>query len=142
MGLRRYLSTKKQKLVEKLKSLKAKLKEPANRNNEYPSKEKISLSYFEKEKMKGNIAEREEITEKDSKISPTTTTNLSLPKVSSKKVSIDASETTKGPEVSGQFNSVPDGSRVLRINLMGGKIIEKVYLTPDGEKVLIKGNEL
>ena len=142
MGLRRYLSTKKQKLVAKLQSLKGKLKEPKNRNNEFPSKEKISLSYFEKEQLKGNISERDEITEKDSKIKPITTTHLSLPKVSPKGISIDASETTKEPGISGQFNSVPDGSRVLRINLMGGKIIEKVYLTPDGEKVLIKGNEL
>ena len=65
-----------------------------------------------------------------------------LPVIADKEVLIDSSESRDGSNHSEQESSIPSGSRVLSISLIKGQVIEKVYLTPSGERISLKGNQL
>ena len=64
-----------------------------------------------------------------------------LPVITQKKVLGDSTESKEGIAPSEQSSPIPDGSRVLSISLMKGQVIEKVYLTPAGERISFKGNQ-
>ena len=65
-----------------------------------------------------------------------------MPVITQNKVLRDSPESKEETESSSNHASVPDGSRVLSISLIKGQVIEKVYLTPDGERISFKGNQL
>ena len=65
-----------------------------------------------------------------------------LPVITQEEVLRDSPESNEETKSSSNPPSVPDGSRVLSISLIKGQVIEKVYLTPDGERISFKGNQL
>ena len=65
-----------------------------------------------------------------------------LPVVTRKEVLRDSSGSNQEAKRSSNSTSIPDGSRVLSISLKKGQVIEKVYLTPKGERISFKGNQL
>ena len=75
------------------------------------------------------------ILKKDTNIKSENKNLFSLPHPN-KQVSSETSETG----ISGLWRQAfPEGSRLLTINLMGGRITEKVYLMLNGEKLSYKG---
>ena len=139
MSLRKKFSLKTKRLLSKVDTLKQKLKislrfNPGNKSpNQKPQ--------VAKEEEEENITSKDENIENDSNIFESKDF-LSLPNISSKKVSSDASETSQATNMRKAINDLPDGSRLLSINLMGGKITEKVYLTPNGQRISFQENEL
>ena len=138
MGLKAYFFLKKKNLISKLKKIKATLR--VIKNTLYiKSREKNSDDIIETSHK--NVTINNQNLEKYSSIN--TPPNISLPssKVTDKAISLSSLETPLETEKSRKTAVVPEGSRVLSISLIKGKIMEKVYLTPDGKKISLKGSE-
>ncbi len=137
--LKRSLSLKVANLKSSFKKIKSKVKNSFNKLI-FHSKEKDKLIRCGDSHENMTISPKK--IENHSNIYNLQKISLPSTKPVPKTVSKDLIETGEETSSLRKEKVVPEGSRVLSISLMKGQIIEKVYLTPDGEKLSFKRDEL
>ena len=135
MGIRNYFWQAKQRLMTKIKTAMRDRESIFDSYTETQNTASKNSSYIVEHK---NIISNNKVFKKESIISSNQFEHFPLPSASLKDLSTEISETSKNVDSFEPNQSIPEGSRVLSINLMRGEIVEKVYLTPNGEKVSLK----
>jgi len=135
MGIRNYFWQAKQRLMTKIKTAMRDRESIFDSYTETQNTASKNSSYIVEHK---NIISNNKVFKKESIISSNQFEHFPLPSASLKDLSTEISETSKNVDSFEPNQSNPEGSRVLSINLMRGEIVEKVYLTPNGEKVSLK----
>jgi len=129
MGLRTYLKEKKNIAVSKC----IHFQERFSSNFCHLQNKALSRFHCQKRKEQENLLETsKEVSPEDQVIGFVLQEDLTL----EHKVAI-AGELAKSEETFGRIQSLPEGVQIVKVIVRKGEIIEKVYLTPEGEMLSI-----
>ena len=139
MGAHSYFSSKKQSLRSTLKKLKSKMESILKLDS---SKREIKVEEDMNQAVGRNISIKSPLRQNHTIMNDLERPYSTLPAITQKEVLRDSVESGEENNNSEKELSIPDGSRVLSISLIKGQVIEKVYVTPSGERISFKGNQL